>query len=78
MNPLVALIVSQPGMADRLLAEHADDGTGRCRVCSAGAQAGRQKWPCSIHHRATEASEVERRSDSAGRESRSDTPRGPR
>ena len=56
MNPLVALIVSQPGMADRLLAEHTDDGHGRCRVCTCGGQAVRQRWPCTIHHSALQAS----------------------
>jgi hypothetical protein len=45
---LVVLIRSQPGMAQRLLAEHADDGHSRCRVCSEGAQAGRYSWPCAI------------------------------
>ena len=56
VNPLVVLIRSQPGMADRLLAEHADDGSGRCRVCSSGAQSGRYQWPCAIQQAATEAS----------------------
>ena len=55
MNPLVALIRSQPGMAERLLAQHADDGSGRCRSCSAGAQSGRYRWPCAIQRYATEA-----------------------
>jgi hypothetical protein len=56
MNPLVIFIRSQPGMAERLLADHADDGSGRCRVCSAGAQAGRYRWPCALHRAATDAS----------------------
>jgi hypothetical protein len=47
-DPLVVLIRSQPGMADRLLAMHADDGHGHCRVCTQGAQAGRYSWPCTI------------------------------
>jgi hypothetical protein len=54
-NPLVVLIRSQPGMADRLLAEHADDGSGRCRVCSSGALTGRYRWPCAIQRAATDA-----------------------
>lgn len=58
MNPLVALIVSQPGMAERLLARHVDDGRGRCRVCTSGAQAMHHRWPCSIHRAATEAERV--------------------
>jgi hypothetical protein len=35
-------------MADRLEIEHADDGTGRCRSCSAGGQTGRYQYPCNI------------------------------
>lgn len=54
-SPLVALIRSQPGMAERLLAEHADDGSGRCRVCSSGAMTGHYRWPCTIGLCATEA-----------------------
>jgi hypothetical protein len=46
--PLVALIMSQPLMADRLEAQHADDGTGRCRSCSGGAQTGHFQYPCDI------------------------------
>jgi hypothetical protein len=54
-DPLVALIRSQQGMAGRLLAEHADDGSDRCRVCSQGAQSGRYSWPCAISLAATQA-----------------------
>lgn len=53
-DALVALIAAEPGMAERLLAEHADDGTGRCRVCSAGAQTGRYRHPCAIRLAADE------------------------
>lgn len=63
MNPLVALIVSQPGMAERLLAQHADDGKGRCRVCTPGAQAAHYRWPCSIHGAATRAREARQRGE---------------
>jgi hypothetical protein len=59
--PLVALIVSQPGMADRLIAQHRDDGTGHCSTCQLGAQAGRPRWPCSIYAAAAEAEEVRSR-----------------
>ena len=54
-NPLVLLICSEPGMADRLLVEHADDGSGRCRVCSIGGQTGRFRWPCTIYDCASQA-----------------------
>lgn len=52
---LVMFISSQPGMVDKLLAAHADDGTGRCRSCSAGGQTGRYRWPCTIHRCAEHA-----------------------
>jgi hypothetical protein len=48
-DPLLILIESDPGMAERLVQAHADDGTGRCRVCSGGAQSGRYAWPCSLY-----------------------------
>jgi hypothetical protein len=57
-DPLVALIQAEPGMAQRLLSAHADDGTGRCRICSTGAQTGRFQWPCTIHKRAHQAHEI--------------------
>ena len=57
VNQLVVLIRSQPGMAERLLAEHADDGSGRCRLCSSGAQAGHYQFPCAIRLAAADAAE---------------------
>jgi hypothetical protein len=35
-------------MAERLVAEHVDDGDGRCRGCPIGAQHGYHSWPCTI------------------------------
>ena len=55
VSPLVVLIRSQPGMAERLLSEHVDDGSGRCRVCSTGGQTGRYRWPCALHRYAEQA-----------------------
>jgi hypothetical protein len=52
---LVAFIRSEPGMAERLLAEHADDGSGRCRVRVRRAQSGRYQFPCAIARAATDA-----------------------
>ena len=49
VDELVTLMAAEPGMAQRLLAVHTDDGTGRCRVCTSGAQAARQHWPCPLH-----------------------------
>jgi hypothetical protein len=57
-HPLVEVIAAAPGMAARLLAEHSDDGTGHCRVCTAGAQAGRHVWPCPLHGLAELASRL--------------------
>jgi hypothetical protein len=53
--PLVALILSQPRMADTLAAKHADDGHGCCRTCSGGAQSGRFRFPCTIMQAVIEA-----------------------
>jgi hypothetical protein len=39
VSPIVEFIAREPGLADRVLLVHADDGIGRCRVCSGGAQA---------------------------------------
>jgi hypothetical protein len=54
LHPIVEFMAAQPGL-DRLLAEHSDDGTGHCRVCTAGPQAGRRVWPCNLHGYATQA-----------------------
>ncbi len=59
MNPLVEMIVSQPGMAERLMEEHSDDGRGRCRGCPVGGQRGRHSWPCTLHRAAVEAARIE-------------------
>lgn len=44
--PIVAFIVGQPGLAQKMLAQHRDDGTGHCEVCTEGGQAGHKVWPC--------------------------------
>jgi hypothetical protein len=46
----VEMVAAVPGSADRLLAEHTNDGTGRCRVCTIGGQAGNRQWPCWLYH----------------------------
>lgn len=48
MDPLVALILSNPGMAERLLDKHLDDGGGHCQVCALGGGHGYRVWPCQI------------------------------
>ena len=45
-DPLVEFIALQSGLADALLREHQNDGTGHCTVCSAGGQTWRYVWPC--------------------------------
>ena len=37
-----------PDTAVTLVAEHQDDGSGHCRVCRIGGQAGWKVWPCAI------------------------------
>ena len=55
MTPLVQMILGQPGMAARLIAEHADDGNGRCTGCPLGGQRGHHSWPCTLRLAAEEA-----------------------
>ncbi|MGI5128055.1 hypothetical protein ACQEVB_14690 [Pseudonocardia sp. CA-107938] len=55
---LVDILARNPGATDRLLAEHVDDGSGRCQVCSAGPQAGRMMWPCRLYGVAEVAARV--------------------
>ena len=45
---LAALARTDQDMKRRLLQEHVDDGTGRCRGCPLGGQRGLQLWPCTI------------------------------
>lgn len=52
---LVALIEARPEMAQRIAAEHTDDGHGRCRACSKGAHAPRHLHPCPIRLAVEEA-----------------------
>jgi hypothetical protein len=55
---LAAELARMPGVAERLLAVHAEDGSGRCAVCSSGRQTARYVWPCQLHLLATRAIEV--------------------
>lgn len=47
-DELAGLLAAHPSSVARLLAEHVDDGTGHCSVCSAGPQGGRMGWPCRL------------------------------
>jgi hypothetical protein len=59
MSPLVQMILSQSGMAARLIEEHVDDGSGRCRGCPVGGQRGRHSWPCTLRLAAEEAQRID-------------------
>jgi hypothetical protein len=43
------------GLPTRLVELHRDDGSGKCSVCSAGAQTGRYVYPCAIRTLAVRA-----------------------
>ncbi len=45
-------------MAEKLMAEHVDDGHGRCRGCPVGSQQGYHSWPCTLLHYARQANAV--------------------
>ncbi|MGD9528664.1 MAG: hypothetical protein AB7I38_17150 [Dehalococcoidia bacterium] len=47
-SPMIEFLVAAPDVTARLLATHVDDGSGHCRACPLGAQAGYHTWPCSI------------------------------
>jgi hypothetical protein len=61
VNPLVEFVLRHPGLADRLIAEHFDDGRGYCRACGLGAQRGFHRFPCDIRRTADTAKELEAR-----------------
>lgn len=54
----VVLFLAVDGRADRLAAEHFDDGGGLCVSCTAGPQAGRLVWPCNLALLAAAAREL--------------------
>jgi hypothetical protein len=59
-HPVVEFL-ARDGRADRLAVDHIDDGTGHCRSCPAGPQAGRLVWPCNLAGLAARARELARR-----------------
>jgi hypothetical protein len=61
VNPLVEFVLLNPGLADRLIAEHVDDGQGYCRMCALGAQRGYFRFPCDIRLIAEKAKKLEAR-----------------
>jgi hypothetical protein len=54
----VVAFLAVGGRAERLAVEHVDDGTGHCRTCPAGPQAGRTTWPCNLANLAAAAREL--------------------
>ena len=51
----VAALADAPGAASTLQREHTRTPEGRCRVCTAGPQAGHVLHPCRLHTVATAA-----------------------
>lgn len=60
-DELAGLLAAHPSAIARLLAEHIDDGTEHCAVCSTGPQTGRVEWPCRLRTLVTAAREQGRR-----------------
>jgi hypothetical protein len=53
---LVAAVAAMPEVAARLLADHVDDGTGRCRGCTrGGCGTPSARFPCTLSALAAEA-----------------------
>ena len=53
---IVAFIAGEPGMAQRMLDQHVDDGSGHCRTCLRRQDGAAQVWPCPLHGLAEQAS----------------------
>jgi hypothetical protein len=56
IGPIVEFIAREPGMAERMLAEHANDGSGHCRTCVRRQGGAAQVWPCPLYGLAEQAS----------------------
>jgi len=53
---LVATVAAMPEVAARLLADHVDDGTGRCRGCTrGGCGTPSARFPCTLSALAAQA-----------------------
>jgi hypothetical protein len=53
---LTVFLLLRPAATEKLLAQHVDDGRGRCKACSVGAQQDHHLWPCTIYAAAVRAS----------------------
>ena len=56
-TPMADLMADMPGVWRRLLDAHVADRLGRCRGCRSDTGSG-ARWPCSLHHIASEARRV--------------------
>ncbi|MGH3569051.1 MAG: hypothetical protein ACRDRH_24115 [Pseudonocardia sp.] len=54
---LAEVIARQRDLVDRVLAEHVDDGSGRCTACPRSGPAEWRRWPCRLRSLATLARE---------------------
>jgi hypothetical protein len=54
IGPLITLILGDPGMTERILAAHVDDGTGRCTRCVAHDRPA-ARHPCVLRNHALHA-----------------------
>lgn len=66
IGPLVALIIAEPGMAERILAVHIDDNTGRCAGCVQHDRPA-AAHPCVIRNHALHALDTREADQRGGR-----------
>lgn len=52
---LVTFLLGQPTAVAKILGEHVDDGTGKCRSCGCRARGDRMPWPCPTYTAAKSA-----------------------
>lgn len=57
---LITFVASNRGAAEKLIAEHVNDGRGRCRSCVIGNSAGHMPWPCLLRQVAEAAAAFQR------------------
>lgn len=56
---LAAVLAAMPAVTARLLADHRDDGRGRCTGCTTpGTGTPRAEWPCTLYRLAREAQRI--------------------
>jgi hypothetical protein len=59
VDPLHEFLLREDRAA-RLLAQHIDDGSGRCAICSQGGQVAHVQWPCQLATAARRADQRQR------------------